>query len=82
MCVRDEFVIVYNKIFSDDSTTECKQYACDVMTVWRLRRQNLTPASVLSTLAILEVQLKDRPDTANITQLNELRTLYSNAFTR
>ena len=56
-----------------------------MLNVWKLRRQNLTPASVLSTLAIVEIQLKDDQCTnssSSTSQSNELRTMYSNAFTR
>lgn len=52
----------------------------DRIKIWKIRRLNLTPASVLSTLAILEVQLKDNADEKF--SKDELRTMYSNAFTR
>lgn len=53
--------------------------------MWKLRRHTLTPASVLSTLAILEIKLKDDdPATKHLNKnnSNELRALYSSAFTR
>lgn len=45
-----------------------------------MRRGNLIPASVLSTLSILDVQLKDQPPTQFSNE--ELRSMYSTAFTR
>lgn len=48
------------------------------MTIWKIRRAALTPASVLSTLALLEVDIKSE---INI-NLNEIQIMYSNAFTR
>lgn len=48
------------------------------MTVWKIRRMNFTPASILSTLTILEVQLRDNGKTPII----ELKALYSSALTR
>lgn len=50
------------------------------MKLWKVRRGNLTPASVLSTLTILDVQLTDKLNTG-LTN-DALRSLYSNAFTR
>lgn len=79
---REEFCNVYQLIFSDEADWNTKKEACNWMTVWQLRRQNLTPASVLSTLAILEVKLKDDQHCVDKSTLNEMRTLYSNAFTR
>lgn len=49
------------------------------MLIWKVRRLNLTPATVLSTLSILEVQLKDESGTFSA---DDLRKMYSNAFTR
>lgn len=80
---REEFSKVYEWLFGDTANWETKQKACDLMTIWKLRRLNLTPASVLSTLAILEVQLRDDEKIQpNKNAINELRTMYSNAFTR
>lgn len=47
--------------------------------IWKQRRQSLTPASILSTIAILEVQLKDN---ANKLSDVDLRAMYSNAFVK
>lgn len=33
---RDELINVYNQLFSDESSSASKQYACDVMTVWKV----------------------------------------------
>lgn len=52
-----------------------------MITIWKLRCQNMTPATVLSTLTILKVQLQDQSaDGFNTTTV--LRHMYSNAFTR
>lgn len=50
------------------------------MKLWKMRRGQLTPASVLSTISILDVQLKDLCET-RFTD-DELRAMYANAFTR
>lgn len=47
--------------------------------IWKLRRQTLTPATVMSTITILEVQLKDSSNTLSDP---DLRAMYSNAFTK
>lgn len=77
---RDEFNMVYEWLFGENSTNESKQLAFSRMKLWKMRRGNLTPASVLSTLSILDVQLKDQYD--NRFSDDELRSMYSNAFTR
>lgn len=68
-------------IYGPNSDWQSKSKACTTLKMWTLRRQNLTPASVLSTCAILEVQLTDQ-NKDNQLSPNELRSLYSNAFTR
>lgn len=52
------------------------------MKIWKIRRLNLTPASVLSTLSILNVQIKDCDTaTANAKYADDdLRTMYSEAL--
>lgn len=80
----EEFNKVYSWIYGENSTNETKQLACQQMTVWKIRRLNLTPAAVLGTLVILEIHLKDEQKDANCTpdQLKEIQTLYASAFTR
>lgn len=80
MSRREEFEMVYNWVFSSAEEHALKEKAYDRLVVWKLRRQNLTPASVLSTMAILEVQVKDN-DKSAFTE-TDLRVLYSNAFTK
>lgn len=50
------------------------------MKIWKMRRLSLTPASVLSTLSILDVQLKDCSSAATKYSNDDLRTMYSDAF--
>lgn len=50
------------------------------MQIWKIRRLNLIPATILSTLSILDVQLKDTDEYRFLS--DELRSMYSNAFTR
>lgn len=71
---------MYNWLYGANANNETKQLALSRMKLWKIRRGNLTPASVLSTLTILEVQLKDKCD--NRFTDNELRSMYANAFTR
>ncbi|XP_055845705.1 uncharacterized protein LOC129911793 [Episyrphus balteatus] len=81
----EEFNKVYSWIYGESSTNETRQLACRQMTVWKIRRSNLTPAAVLGTLVILEIQLKDQQDKdSNNTpeQMKELQILYASAFTR
>lgn len=77
---RKELNLVYDWLFSAGSTVATKRLALARMKVWKIRRLTLTPATILSTIAILEVQLKD--DTTNACSEDLLRTMYSNAFTR
>lgn len=72
--------MVYDWLFGISSTVETKRLALSRIKLWKMRRGNLTPASVLSTLSILDVQLKDQPNTRFSD--DELRSMYSNAFTR
>lgn len=77
---RNEFEIVYHWIFSSENNPLLKEKAYDRLTIWKLRRLNLTPASILSTMAILEVEIKDNDQSQFTT--NDLRVMYSNAFTK
>lgn len=79
---RAEFDTVYEWLFSPNNTAETKLMALEQMKLWKIRLLNLTPASVLSTMSILEVQLKDDPSQERLFSSEELRTMYSNAFTR
>lgn len=57
------------------------------MKIWKIRRLNLTPATVLSTFAIIDVQLKDvnlmaaPPSSTKYTD-DDLRQMYSEALTK
>lgn len=75
-----EFDMVYEWIYGTNTDEHTKQLAIKRIKVWKLRRQNLTPATVLSTLAILEAQQRDRAD-KQLTD-DELQSIYSIAFTR
>lgn len=78
---RDEFTLVYDWTFSDGSNDQTKRQALERMKIWKIRRLNLTPASVLSTLSILDVQMKDCR-TAAVAKYadDDLRIMYSDAF--
>lgn len=75
---RAEFELVYQKIFGPDATNETKEEACSKLRAWKMRRGRETSASILSTLAILEVQVKDTGAEVDHT----LASVYSSAFTR
>lgn len=77
---KTEFDIVYALIYASDSDNNSKQLAIKRIKIWKIRRLNLTPASVLSTLSILEAQIKDHENQ----HLNndDLQCVYSIAFTR
>lgn len=78
---RTEFHVVYDWLFGDGGNRiEAKRLALSRMKLWKMRRGQLTPASVLSTISILDVQLKDLGDD-RFTD-DELRAMYANAFTR
>lgn len=77
---RDEFNLVFDWLYGLNSNWSTKQLALSRIRLWKMRRGNITPASVLSTLTILDVQLKDRFE-KRFTD-DELRSMYSNAFTR
>lgn len=74
---REEFDLMHRWLFSPQ--TEDRSKALQRLTIWKLRRQTLTPATVMGTIAILEVQLKD---IANTLSEHDLRAMYSNAFTK
>lgn len=71
--------MVYDHLFGDDSSKESKKIAFEYLTIWKLRRSNLTPASILSTLALLEVEIKDENDSSKI---SEITTMYFSSFTK
>lgn len=72
-----EFLHIYNLLFDESSNSESKKQAYDWMVVWKIRRFDSTPASIQSTLALIEVELKKN---SNID--NDLQMMYSSAFTR
>lgn len=51
-----------------------------MLQVWRIRRGAETSASILSTAAILEVQLRD--ESGEVKSQSDLQSMYSGAFTR
>lgn len=71
---------MYDQIFGENNSSQSRHLALDRMKIWKIRRLNLTPATILSTLSILDVQLKDTKE--NRFSSDELRSMYSNAFTR
>lgn len=77
---RDEFNLVYDWLFGPTNNDETKRLAFSRIHLWKMRRGNLTPATVLSTLSILDVQLKD--DNEKRFSDDELRSMYSNSFIR
>lgn len=77
---KNEFDMVYALIYAPDSDNHSKQLAIKRIKIWKIRRLNLTPASVLSTLAILEAQIKDH-ENKHLTN-DDLQSAYSIAFTR
>lgn len=75
--------MLYDWLFGTGNSVnriETKRLALNRMKLWKMRRGQLTPASVLSTISILDVQLKDLGD--NRFSDDELRSMYANAFTR
>lgn len=75
---REEFEDVYLKIFGSDATWESKQAACERLHIWKIRRGAETPACILGTLTLLEVELQDNGDRIDST----LSHVYSSAFIR
>lgn len=73
---------MYDLLFGECATPDSKRQACEFLTMWKVRRQHLTPASVLSTLTILEVQLQDDPRCTDPMKRQAMQKLYSHAFTR
>lgn len=71
---------VYELIFGAGSTKEDRQKALQKLFVWKIRRCQETPTSVLSTIAVLEVQVKD--ECQIITEKSTLSTLYATAITK
>lgn len=71
--------MVYDHLFGTDSSKETKKIAYEYLTIWKIRRCNLTPASILSTLALLEVEIKDENDSSKI---SEITTMYFSSFTK
>lgn len=79
---REEFVQVYDLLFGECATTDSMRQACEFLAMWKIRRQHLTPASVLSTLTILEVYLQDDTACQDAGKRQSMQKLYSHAFTR
>lgn len=76
--------MVYDWLFGAGNSVnsiKTKQLALTRMKLWKMRRGQLTPASVLSTISILDVQLKDLCGDNRFSD-DELRSMYANAFTR
>lgn len=76
--------MVYDWLFGAGrsvNSIETKRLALTRMKLWKMRRGQLTPASVLSTISILDVQLKDLSGDNRFSD-DELRSMYANAFTR
>lgn len=71
--------MVYDWLFADTHTNYTRQKAFERLKIWKLRRLTLTPASILSTLSMLEVQLKDASEKYCDV---DLQKMYSDAFTR
>lgn len=69
--------MVHRWLFSSELND--REKALERLTIWKLRRQTLTPATVMSTISILEVQVKDDK---NVCTEIDLRAMYSNAFTK
>ena len=78
--IREEFNKVYDWLFGAQYSSETRQKALSQIRIWNLRRSTLCPAAVLATSVILDVQMKDIPETT--LSPDELQILYSNAFTR
>ncbi|KAL1396385.1 hypothetical protein pipiens_010543 [Culex pipiens pipiens] len=79
---KEEFNAVYKQIFcSPKSDIGARERAAETLKVWKIRQNRHTPVSVLCTLAILEVQNRDSRQGDKV-QANELKSLYSGAFTR
>lgn len=76
---RNEFTEVYELLFSNRANHASKKVAFNKMMVWKGRSHDKTPASILSTLALLGVELN-----SEICHLSEtdVSTLYSNALTK
>lgn len=81
MSCRKEFDEVYEWIYGADSSHETKEKAYRRMKIWKLRRLNLTPGTILSTLLIIEAELKDAEYTKEGRPLDAC-AVYSSAFTR
>uniref|UniRef100_A0A8D8BYQ6 Ribosomal biogenesis protein LAS1L n=1 Tax=Culex pipiens TaxID=7175 RepID=A0A8D8BYQ6_CULPI len=79
---KEEFNAVYKQIFcSPKGDIGARERAAETLKVWKIRQNRHTPVSVLCTLAILEVQNRDSRQGDKV-QANELKSLYSGAFTR
>lgn len=84
---REEFLQVYNDIFStENSDSDAKEAALQSMKVWKVRLNRNTPVSVLCTAAILEVQIYDAHRQQDLNKNGkdgaDIKNLYSGAFTR
>lgn len=80
---KEEFHQVYKQIFcSAKADIAARERAAETLKVWKIRQNRHTPVSVLCTLAILEVQNRDARLVGENVNANELKSLYSGAFTR
>ncbi|XP_063700063.1 uncharacterized protein LOC134830490 [Culicoides brevitarsis] len=75
---RNEFISTMEKVYSED--IEERKEGLEMLQIWKIRRGAETSASILSTAAILEVQLRD--ESGSVSSQSDLQSMYSGAFTR
>ncbi|XP_055685791.1 uncharacterized protein LOC129791590 [Lutzomyia longipalpis] len=74
-----EFKRVYEGIYRRNADTATKRKSLIRMKIWKSRLMTLTPSSILATLSILEVSVKDAEKGIND---QDLRAMYSTALVR
>lgn len=68
-------------LFGPNATMATRKKGYEVLQIWKVRRGPETSASILSTIAILEVQLRD-DESNQRSSTADLQSMYSGAITR
>ncbi|XP_059614496.1 uncharacterized protein LOC132260423 [Phlebotomus argentipes] len=74
-----EFRAVFEGIYGRNSNDASKRKSLSRMKMWRGRLMSQTPASIMATLSVLEVSVKDAESGISA---RDLRTIYSTAIVR
>lgn len=81
---KEEFQTVFDLLYSSEpNDISALEKAIEALAVWKIRHGNNAPVSILCTLAISEVRYLDaKSQKDGKDNVNEIKSLYSGAFTK